>query len=196
MTDSWAPPRRPNKRAEETRNAILKAAQACFGSSGYDKATVRAIAADAGVDPAMVMRHFGSKADLFGAAVQLGFEVIDLTRVPRDGMGTALIRASLEPWERGETRAQAVLLRTAPTHPEAAQGVQAILDRQLLPTLEAVIPDDPDIALRAGLVQSEALGVIMTRYLLRIDPMASMDFELLVETFGDSVQRHLTRPLC
>jgi AcrR family transcriptional regulator len=195
VTASWAPPKRPSKQGEKTRAAILNAAAARFASNGYDKATLRAIAADAGVDAAMIIRYFGGKADLFAAAVQVGFTDIDLTGIPRDQIGREFIRRTLLPWERGETRAQEILLRTAPTHPEAAAGVQAILDRQIVPAVRAALGEDPDAQARAGLVQSQGLGVIMMRYLLHIEPVASMDFSLLTEAIGDSVQRHLTRPL-
>lgn len=201
MTDSlappvsWAPRARPSRRGDRTRRAILSAATARFASDGYDNTTLRAIAADAGVDAALIIRHFGSKAALFAAAVQTGFTSIDLRGVPPDRIGREFIHATLLPWERGETRAQEILLRTAPTHPEAAAGVQAILDRQITPAVRHVLGDDPDISIRAGLVQSQGLGVIMMRYLLHIEPIASLDFTLLTETIGDSIQRHLTRPL-
>ncbi len=132
---------------------------------------------------------------MFAAAVQIGSGSIDLAGVPKGQVGREFIRQTLLPWERGETRAQEILLRTAPTHPEAAAGVQAILDRQILPAVRGVLGDDPHASIRAGLVQSQGLGVIMMRYLLRIEPIASMDFGLLTETIGDSIQRHLTRPL-
>jgi AcrR family transcriptional regulator len=195
MIDAWAPPKRPSARGGKTAKAILDAAQARFASDGYDKATVRAIAADAGVDPAMVIRHFGSKADLFAASVQLGFVDIDLTGVPAEHMGRELIRHALLSWERGENQAQESLLRTATTHPEAAAGVQAICDRQILPAIRRALPDDPDVEIRAGLAATQGLGVVLMRYLLHIEPIASMDLDLLIETVGDSVQRHLTRPL-
>ena len=88
MSGSWAPPARPSARGERTRQAILDAAGARFASDGYDKATLRAIAADAGADPAMIIRYFGSKAGLFAAAVQVGFAGIDLAGVSRDLIGS------------------------------------------------------------------------------------------------------------
>lgn len=201
MTDSpappasWAPPARPSRRGDRTRQAILSAATGRFASDGYDNTTLRAIAADAGVDAALIIRHFGSKAELFAAAVQIGFTSIDLRGVPPDRIGREFTHRTLLPWERGETRAQEILLRTAPTHPEAAAGVQAILDRQITPAVRDVLGDDPDSRVRAGLVQSQGLGVIMMRYLLHIEPLTSMDFTLLTEAIGDTIQRHLTRPL-
>lgn len=83
----------------------------------------------------------------------------------------------------------------APTHPEAAAGVQAILNTQIVPAVRRAFPADPDVELRAALAQSQGFGVIMLRYLLHIEPLASMDFERLVAAVGDSVQRHLTRSL-
>jgi len=195
VTESWAPPGRPTVRGDKTRKAIIDAAGARFASDGYDKATLRAIAGDAHVDPALIIRHFGSKAGLFAAAVQVGFASIDLTGIPRDQIGREFARRTLLPWERGDTRAQEILLRTAPTHPEAAAGVQAILDQQILPAVRLAVGEDPDAQIRAGLVQSQGLGVIMMRYLLHIEPIASMDFDLLTETIGDSIQRHLTRSI-
>ena len=193
MTEGWAPPARQSKRGEATRRAILASATDRFARDGYDNATLRAIAADAGVDPAMIIRYFGSKAVLFATAVQIGFASIDLTGIPSGQVGREFIRRTLLPWERGETRAQEILLRTAPTHPEAAAGVQAILDRQILPAVQAVLGNVPDASIRAGLVQSQGLGVIMMRYLLRIEPVVSMDFDMLVEAIGDSIQGYLSR---
>ncbi|MFG1972680.1 TetR family transcriptional regulator [Nonomuraea fuscirosea] len=187
----WTPVVRFSERSAPTRQAILEAARARFAKDGYEKATIRAIAADAGVSAAMVVRYFGSKADLFALTTQAGFAELDLAHVPREEIGRRFARAALEPWERGDNEAMAALHRAAMTHGEAADAVQRLIDRQVLPALRAVFPDDPDIETKAGLVHGQGLGVIVGRYLLRLEPLASMGFEDLVAAVGDSVQRYL-----
>lgn len=191
----WAPPRRFGPRSAPARRAILEAARARFAEDGYEKTTIRAVAADAGVDPAMVMRYYGSKADLFDATVRVTSDLEDLTQVPREEIGWRLARAILGRWERGENKPEAAALRAAPTHPEAARSVQRTFDDHLLPALRRAFPDDPDIETRAGLVLTQGIGTALLRYVLEIEPVASMDFETLIEAVGASLQRHLTAPL-
>jgi AcrR family transcriptional regulator len=182
---AWAPRRR----------AILDAARARFAEDGYERATIRAIAADAGVDPAMVMRYYGSKSELFAATVRAAADLGDLSQVPRDEVGVRFARAMLGRWERGENDAEAAMLRAAPTHPEGPRIIQTTFDRRILPALAAAFPDDPDIRTRAGLVAAQGLGVALCRYVLRVEPLASTDYELVIEQVGASIQRYLTAPL-
>ncbi len=192
---AWAPRRRFGPRSAPARRAIMEAARTRFAADGYELTTIRAIANDAGVDPAMVMRYYGSKADLFAAIVQVTSDVDDLSQVPREEVGARLARAMLGRWERGENQPEAAVLRAAPTHPEAARAIQTILDDQLRPTLARAFPDDPDLDVRVGLVLTQGIGVALLRYVLRIEPVASMNFEQLVDAIGASMQQHLTRPL-
>ncbi|MEV1005074.1 TetR family transcriptional regulator [Nonomuraea sp. NPDC050202] len=194
-SDVRGPAPRFSERSAPTRQAILDAARARFASDGYDKTTVRSIAADAGVAAAMVMRYYGSKADLFAATTRAGFTALDLTQVPRHEIGERFARASLEPWERGDSAAMAALHRSAVTHPDAAAAVQRLIDTQLLPALKDAFPDDPDIEVKAGLMHSQGLGVIVGRYLLRLEPLASLDFEDLVRSVGRTLQHHLDHPM-
>jgi AcrR family transcriptional regulator len=194
VSSAWAPGRRPSPRGDRTRSAILAAATERFAADGYDRTTLRAVAADAQTDAALIIRHFGSKAGLFAAAVQIGLTPVDLAGLPPAEAGRELARSTFLPWEQGQTRAQEILLRTAPTHPEAAAGVQAILDQQLTPAVAAILSSDPAARTRAGLIQSHGIGVVMTRYLLRIEPMASMDFGQLVESTGAFFEQCLTVP--
>jgi AcrR family transcriptional regulator len=161
------------ERSAATRTAILSAARRRFAGDGYERATIRAIAADAGIDPSMVIRYFGSKADLYAAASAIDLAVPDLGDA--GDAAAAYVRAFLARWEAGENAAEAVLLRTAPTHPDAAARVQAIFDKEIVPALRKALPDDPDVRERAALLLSQTLGIAYCRYLLGIEPLASMD---------------------
>jgi AcrR family transcriptional regulator len=161
------------ERSAATRTAILDAARRRFAEDGYERATIRAIAADADIDPSMVIRYFGSKAELYAAASAIDLAVPDLSDA--DDVAAAYIQAFLARWEAGENTAEAVLLRTAPTRPDAAARVQAIFDEEIVPALEKVLPDDPAVRERAALLLSQTLGMAYGRYLLGIEPLASMD---------------------
>lgn len=182
------------ERSAETRAAILAAAQKRFSRDGYERTTVRAIAADAGIDPSMVIRYFKSKADLYAAASAIHLPVWEDLGQGRK-VGHRFAKALLDRWENKENTAEAVLLRTAPTRADAAARVQEIFDQQIVPALRAAFPDDPDIKQRAALVLSQTLGLIYCRYLLALEPIASMDVEVLSAALGEALQAHLTRKL-
>ncbi|MFC4909153.1 TetR/AcrR family transcriptional regulator [Actinomadura gamaensis] len=182
------------ERSARTRAAILAAAQRRFAADGYDRATIRAIAADAGIDPSMVIRYFGSKAALYTAASTIDLAVPALDPDPQDA-AAAYVRAMIARWEGGGNAAEAVLLRAAPTHPDAAARVQEIFDREIVPAVQTARPDDPHARERAALLLSQSLGVVYCRYLLGIEPLASMDVETLATMVAGAVAGHLTGPL-
>jgi AcrR family transcriptional regulator len=182
-------------RSRPAREAILAAARRLFAEEGYDKTTVRAIARAAGVDPSMIIRYYGSKADLYEVASAVDLQMIDLSGVPRDQVGRRFARHLLSRWEKGGNDAEILLLRTAPTEPLAAAGIQKIFTHQVLPSLHSAFPNDPDIEARAGLVLSQGLGAVISRHLLHVEPLASMDFDTLADAVGDAIQLHLDRPL-
>ncbi len=161
------------ERSAATRTAILDAARHRFAEDGYERTTIRAIAADADIDPSMVIRYFGSKAELYAAASAIDLAVPDLGEA--DDAAAAYIQSFLARWEAAENTAETVLLRTAPTHPDAAARVQAIFDKEIVPALEKALPDDPAVRERAALLLSQTLGIAYGRYLLGIEPLASMD---------------------
>ena len=111
------------KRSQPAREAILAAARRRFTRDGYERTTIRSVASDAGVDPAMVMRYYRSKEGLFGAAVDIDLHLPDLAGVPPDRIAGLLARHFLSRWE-GELADEAimVLLRSAVTNPAAASG--------------------------------------------------------------------------
>ena len=93
MSDSQAP-----RRSDATRAGILRAARARFASDGYQKATIRAIAADAAIDPSMVMRYYGNKSQLFAAAVDIDLRLPEIGSLPPERLGESLVRHFLHRW--------------------------------------------------------------------------------------------------
>lgn len=188
-----ATPIRRRNRAR-SHNAILEVARRQFAVAGYQGATVRGIAAEAGIDPTMVIRYFGSKDGLFAAAVGVDLQLPDLTCVPRGRLGQEVVRHFLRRWE-GDLSDDVIgiLLRSATTHPAAAQRLREVFAQQILPAVAAVVPDDPED--RAALMASHLLGLALCRYVLLLPPMASADPAMLERRVGATVQRCLTARL-
>src|SRR5689334_15268484 len=126
------------RRSEPTRAAILAAARNRFAADGYERATIRAIAADAGIDPAMVMRYYGNKEKLFAAAADFDLRLPDLAGVPAAGRGAALVRHFLRRWESDGTFV--ALLRAAVTNEAARDRMLDIFATQLAPLVAAQVP--------------------------------------------------------
>src|ERR1700704_5260566 len=99
------------RKADQTKGVILTAARERFAESGYEAATIRAIAADANIDPSMVMRYFGNKEQLFAAAAEFDLELPDFSAVDRDELGARLVAYFMDRWERDD--ALVVLLRSS-----------------------------------------------------------------------------------
>jgi AcrR family transcriptional regulator len=197
------------RRSDRTRATILEAARRRFGREGYERATIRAIAADARIDPSMVMRYFGSKQGLFAAAAEIDLGLPDLRGAPRSRLGERLVGHFLSRWEGvsagplspppgpgGEQghvdEALLVLLRAAVTNEDAAERMRAMLD-QVASVVVAVAPDLPDA--RAGMVDSQILGLAFCRLVLRLPAVTELDHDTLVARFGPTIQRYLTGPL-
>src|SRR3954469_13789135 len=124
----------------DTKAVILAAARQRFAESGFERATIRAIAADANIDPSMVMRYFGNKDELFAAAADFDLQIPDLSDVNRKQLGARLVAHFLDRWERDE--ALIVLLRSSTTNDEAAQRMRKIFSSQLRPVIARVNPTD------------------------------------------------------
>src|ERR1700741_1015206 len=124
----------------ETKAVILAAAKQRFAESGYERATIRAIATDANIDPSMVMRYFGNKDQLFAAAADFDLQLPDFSAVKPDQLGAEVVTHFMNRWERDE--ALVVLLRSSTTNAKAAQRMQAIFAGQLLPVIAKISPAD------------------------------------------------------
>jgi AcrR family transcriptional regulator len=204
--------RRPPRRSDRTRAAILAAARRHFSREGYERATIRAIAADARIDPSMVIRYFGSKQQLFAAAADIDLRLPHLPGYPRSRLGATLMAHFLRRWEGGlahpvestapgagsavDARADEallVLLRAAVTNEAAAERMRTILHQQVAVAVASVAPDAPEA--RAGMVATQVLGLALCRYVLRLPSITDLEADTLVARFGPTLQRYLTAPL-
>ena len=187
-----------------TREAILTAARESFLAQGYEGTTIRAVARTAGVDPALVSYYFGSKGDLFGAAVNLRVRASEEIAAAVSGdlrsAGPRLVRLSLTAWDDAADGATfRTLLRWMATDVSAPEAIQTYATEQIaVPMAEALKQSGlPEVSARerATLAGSQLVGLAMIRYVLRLDPIASASVEHLVEVVGPTIQHYLTGPL-
>lgn len=180
-------PARPRSSAA-TKDAIRASARERFAADGYEKATIRAIAAEAGIDPSMVMRYFGNKEGLLAAAADFDLRMPDLSEVPGDTVGTHLAEHFLTRWEQDE--AFTALLHAAATHAAARDRLLDIFETQVTAAIEALTPDRAPA--RAGLIASQVLGTALCRYVLRLPPTVAMPRAELIAWLGHTLQHYLT----
>jgi AcrR family transcriptional regulator len=179
----------------DTRNVILGAARRLFADTGYDKTSVRDVAAAAGVDPAMIRHYFGTKVELFRATMGGPFEPAEIaariTAGDRRDIGERLTRVFFEAWEQPESRAPLLaILRGAATHEESANLVRQFIQGQVYAYIAAAL-DAPDAELRIDLAMSQLLGIAYLRHILHVEPVASTPVEELIERIAPIVSRHL-----
>lgn len=175
--------------ASETKAVILAAARERFAADGYERATIRAIAADAGIDPAMVMRYYGNKEGLFAAAAEFDLELPDLADTPRDAIGVTLAGHFVDRWERDE--ALLILLRGGVTNDAVAERMRTIFAAQTAPVVAKIIGDPAEAPVRASLAASQVLGMALCRYVLAFPPLVTMTRDELVQWLGPTLQRYL-----
>ena len=183
-----ASPRTRN--ATQTRADILAAARLRFGSDGYERTTLRAVAADVGVDPALVIRYFGSKQDLFAAAAEFTLDLPDLTAVHPDDVADALLPSFFAVWEEDATFV--ALLRAAVTSTTAAATMRRIFATQVAPKLAAVAPDHP--VQRAGLMGAFVVGLATARYVLNNPSVADLGHDELIAWARPVIRQLLVGP--
>jgi AcrR family transcriptional regulator len=190
---SSAPGSDTPRRSDATRGAILAAARERFATDGYERATIRAIARDAGIDPSMVMRYYGNKEGLFAAAVAIDLRLPDVSGVDRRrDAGRILVEHFLDMWEDNEVLT--ALLRVGVTNQAGAERMQTILRDQLLPVARHVCPDPEQVPARAALMASQLLGLALTRYVLRMPPAAGLARAEVVAWLAPTIQRYLSAP--
>lgn len=196
MTEQKTPRRRGRPRGgTDSRERIIAAAVDEFGEQGYDGTTVRSIAARAGVDSALVHHYFGTKADLFAEAVGIplrpDIDVPGILAGPQDEVGERLVRYVLDAFEQPDIRRRGVMLmRTAIGSRLTTPLLAGFLSRELIGRIAKTLGVD-DAELRATLVASQMAGLLLTRYVLRIAPIATASVDELVGRIGPNVQRYL-----
>src|SRR5437773_8811842 len=177
------------RRSERTKASILAAARQHFAAYGYERATIRAIAADAGIDPAMVMRYFGTKGKLFAAAAEFDLRLPDLAAVPRGTVGAVLVGHFLDRWESDDSLQ--ALLRAAVSHQVAVARMRAIFATQVMPAVAPLCKDRATAATRIGLVTTQMLGMALCRYVLRLPPVVALDRAAVIEWLAPTIQQYL-----
>lgn len=194
--------RRPGSHDPEgNRRAVVDAARRLFGAHGYKGVGVRAIAAEAGVTPGLVMAYFGTKDGLFREVVGSGTGVTEdvLAAAARDGgdVPAALAGAYLDRWDRLPAHDPwLALIRSAVGHAPSAELLRTILEKQVGEPLARLLGDSPQADVRAALVRSVLFGVIMERYLFAHEPAASVPTgelapaltDVLTTAFGDALR--------
>ncbi|OKH97451.1 TetR family transcriptional regulator [Streptomyces sp. CB02923] len=170
---------------------MLDAARDRFAAEGYERATIRAVARDAGIDPSMVMRYYGNKAGLFAAASKIDLRLPDLSAVPREQLGALLVGHFLDRWERDETLTG--MVRVAVTNEAGAERLRGVFEEQIRPALAAICPfPAEEVASRAALIGSQVVGMGLLRYILFLPPAVGLTREEVVTWLAPTVQRYLT----
>lgn len=189
--------RRPRTESADTRDRILSVAREEFSERGYDKTSVRGIAKAAGVDSALVHHYFGTKEQVFAAAIEVAFAPAlhapeALADGPLDGVGERLTRFIFGVWENPTTRTPLLaILRSAVNNETAAAVFRRLVASQLLRRVAAQL-DAPDAELRAELAAAQLVGCAMMRYVIKLEPLASADVEQVIARVAPVVQGHLT----
>ena len=188
--------RRPAATGADARAQILRAAADVFAEDGYDAASIRAIARRAGVDAGLIRHYFADKAELFTETISAPLRPDQLVRQvlagPREEIGASLVRVLLTTLEEQRARRRAIaLVRTALGHDFAARMLRQFLMREVFSRIAAALDVD-DSALRATLASSQVVGLLIVRYGIEAEPLASAPLDEVVRRVGPVLQFHLT----
>jgi AcrR family transcriptional regulator len=170
-----------------------------FANLGYEGTTIRGIAKEAGVDPALVHHFFGSKKELFASVTTFPFELEEaMPRIiegPRSELGRRLAEWALGVLEDPESR-EAIngIVRAGVSDQGAADASRELVTAEVLvPIAKGIDADEPE--LRASLINAQLVGLIVARYIVAVEPLASLPAERVIDAISPSLQRYLTRPL-
>jgi AcrR family transcriptional regulator len=180
---------------EDSRKRILDAARACFAELGYDRTTIRGIASEAGVDPAMLYYFFTTKSQLFTTAMALPSDpthhLSTMLRGDPSDLGTSLVRHFLEVWDgAGSFEPLFALMRSATTDEHSARMLREFLQGELHAQLAKAIGTE-DAPLRTQLVFAHLMGLALTRYVIRNEPLASTPIEDIAKSMGPIIEQYL-----
>ncbi|HEY4568846.1 MAG TPA: TetR family transcriptional regulator [Kribbella sp.] len=188
------PGRRPG--GPDTRGEIVRAARESFADKGFSATSMRAVARQAGVDAALVHHYFDSKDELFIEAMALPVDPRQIAaRIldgPREELGRRIATAFLGVWESadGQQRMKAVF-RSVVSSDEVARLMREGITQLILQPVSRGL-DVPDAQLRVSMVATQLIGVAMARYLVGLEPVASVDLATLIDRLGPVLQLHLT----
>ncbi len=183
------------RKSDATRARIVEAARERFRKEGFERTTIRKVAADAGIDPSMVMRYFESKRGLFAAAMTVELRIPDLSRHPRDRLGEAIITHFLKRWEEPDADSLQLLLRSSASNEEAAERLRGVFRDQIVTLVGRLRGSETDAREVASLIATQTVGLAYTRYVLKLPPLVAMPHETIIKVIGATIQRYLTEPL-
>jgi AcrR family transcriptional regulator len=189
--------RRPG--SSGTRDAILDSARRIFGEVGYNATSIRRVAQDAGVDPALVHHYFGAKEQLFVAAMALPVNPADLVAPlllgDRDRIGERVMRTFLSVWDSEPMRAPMLaMIRSAVQHDQAAAMLRDFIESVIVARVVGALEVE-NIEWRASLVATQVLGLAIGRYIVKVEPLASADPEDVIAAIAPTVQRYIADDL-
>ncbi len=184
----------------DTRESILDAARQLFADKGFDATTVRAIAAEAKVDPAMIHHFFGTKEELFRATllfpIDPALEIPHIVAGGRDEVGQRLVAIFVRIWDSPTGAVGASLIRSAMSNDWTLRLMREFLITQIMRRVAIEIDLDPaEAPLRVSLVASQLSGLAMMRYIIKLEPLASLPAERVVALIGPNVQNYVTGSL-
>lgn len=190
--------RRPGR--QDTKDAILAAARDAFAEKGFDGASIRYIATGAGVDPALVHHYFGTKDQLFLAAMQIPMDpgkiIPQLAAAGMNGLGERLVRTFIGIWDSPAGAAGVALLRSAVRNEFAARMLREFITTQIMRRVLTHLDLDPaEIPTRASLVASQIIGLAMMRYVIKLEPLASAAPDAVAAAIGPTLQRYISEPI-
>jgi AcrR family transcriptional regulator len=194
-------PKRPGRPPgpSDTRDRILTSARELFARNGIDKTSIRAIGSAAGVDAALVHHYFGTKQQLFVAAIRIPIDPMQvigpMRETPIDELGLKLPSLLLPLWDSEMGSGLIATLRSL------LAGSEVSLVRSFLQEVVAVevgtrVDDPPGSGrIRVQFVASQLVGVVMARYILELEPFKSLPVQQVAETIAPNLQRYLTGDL-
>lgn len=194
------PPRRGRRPGSgDTRGEILAAARELFAARGFERTSMRAIARQAHVDPALVLHYFGTKETVFLSAIELPFEPEAVLPTVLAGdvgsLGERVARFAVGLLENEQARARVLaIVRAAASEPAAAALLRGLIEQRIRDPIARALGTD-DAELRAALVGSQIVGLVMARYVVRVEPLASLPPDELVAKVAPTFQRYLAGSL-
>lgn len=185
----------------DTKAEILAAARRLFAEGGFESVSMRRIASEAEVDPSLIHHYFGSKDDLFLAAIELpldpGPEVAAVLKAGGvEGAGERLMHAFVSIWDGPHQDKLLAVVRTSLSKPAMSFVLRQLFEHRIVKTVESVLGDEVDrIPVRASFIASQVFGLVVARYILKLEPVASLSADQLAETIGPTIDRYLTMPV-
>ncbi|GAB3653591.1 TetR/AcrR family transcriptional regulator [Glycomyces tarimensis] len=185
----------------DTRAEILSAARALFAAEGFESVSMRRIASEARVDPSLIHHYFGSKNELFLAAIELPLDpapeiAAALKAGGVEGAGGRLMRAFVTIWDGPHSDKLLAVVRTSLSKPAMSFILKQLFEHRIVKTVEEVLGDEVDhVHIRANFIASQIFGLVVARYILKLEPIASLGVQELADALGPTIDRYLTMPV-